>query len=216
MSEKRHDLGPLTVEEFLKFENVSRSRHEYVGGRVYALSGTTTRHNDIAVNIATRLRAAARGGPCKVYLIDLKVRAGRDRDRIYHPDGVVVCTPHGGDTLLFDDPCLIVEVTSRSTRRIDRGEKADAYMAIPSLRAYLVVEHDRRHVTFFTRGLSGEWEREEIVTTGRLDIPCPQTTLSLDEIYEGVELPPISVNEDDEEWAEEEPELDAWLLGPLE
>ena len=155
--------------------------------------GTNGRHNAIALNVVTRLRAASRNGACSVYIIDLKVRAGRDR--IYYPDGVVVCSPHAGDTLVFDNPCLILEVTSRSTRRIDRGEKLDAYLAIPSLRAYVIAEQDRRHVTFHSRELDGAWSREEVVSSGAMMLPCPATTLTLDDVYEGIELPPATVRE---------------------
>lgn len=197
MTEKRTGLGPLSAEEYLTFENASSTRHEYVAGRVYAMSGATARHNKIALNVVMSLRAAARGGPCEVYLVDLKVRAARDR--FYYPDGVVVCTPHDGDTLVFDDPCLVVEVTSRGTRRVDRGEKLDAYLALTALRAYLIVEHDRRHVTLYTREPAAEWTRQEVVTSGDLVLPCPAMTLSLDEVYEGVELPPLRVREDDDD-----------------
>jgi Uma2 family endonuclease len=209
MSPRHPGLGPLTVEEFLAFENASTLKHEYVAGRVYAMAGTTARHNRIVGNIVRRLDAAADGSGCKTYFIDLKVRA--PGDRIYYPDAVVVCTPHDDETLIFDDPCLVVEVTSRSTRRIDRGEKLDAYLAIASLRGYLIAEHDRRHVTVYVRDVRGDWEREEIVTSGRVELPCPATTLSLDDIYEGVAMPPLRLREGVDE------EDDAWvgLLGPL-
>jgi len=206
--------GPLTVEEFLKFENASSRRHEFVGGRVFAMSGTTARHNSIALNINRRLHALSSGGPCRSYAIDLKVLA--PQDRVYYPDGVVVCTAHDSDTLIFGDPCLIVEVTSRSTRRIDRGEKLDAYLAMVSLRGYVVVEHDRRHVTLYSRDADDAWMRDEIVTTGRMRLPCLDADLSLDEIYESVDLPPLRVRED--EFSEDddvEPELEdddeAWV-----
>ena len=151
---------------------------------MYARAGASARHNTIALNIHTRLRTAAHGGPCHAYVIDLKVRAARDR--IYYPDGVVVCAPHDGDTLVIDEPCLIVEVTSRATRRLDRGEKLEAYLAIPSLRGYLVAEHDRRHVTLYSRRAGGEWRRDEVVTSGSVELPCPATTLSMDDVYEGI------------------------------
>ena len=128
-------------------------------------------------------------------------RCAQPRDRIYYPDGVVVCSPHAGDTLVFDDPCLILEVTSRSTRRIDRGEKLDAYLAIPSLRAYIIAEQDRRHVTLYSRELGGAWNREEVVSSGAMMLPCPATVLTLDEVYEGIELPPATVRENDD-WEE--------------
>ena len=184
----------MSVEEFLDAERLSPTRHEYVAGQVYAMAGTTGRHNAIALNVVTRLRAAARNGPCAAYIVDLKVRAAPDR--IYYPDGVVVCTPHDGDTLVFDEPCLVLEVTSRSTRRIDRGEKLDAYLAIPSLRAYVIAEQDRRHVTLYSREVGGSWNREEVVSSGTMKLPCPPTVLTLDDVYEGVEMPPPTVRED--------------------
>lgn len=197
------ELGPLTVEDFLIFERRSSRRHEFVAGRVYALSDTTTRHNRIVSNVHVRLRAAAAGTTCAAYVIDLKVLVARDR--VYYPDGVVVCEPHDGETLLFENPCLIVEVTSPATRRLDRGEKLDAYLATPSLRGYLIAEHDRRHVTLYSRSGGGAWHREELVGTGTVNLPCLGAVLSLDDVYDGVELPPLRVREEDplpaSEWA---------------
>lgn len=198
MSKHPADAAFVSLDEYLRFENASPTRHEFVAGRVYAMSGTTARHNQIVTNIHARLRAAAAGGRCRAYVIDLKVRAGRDR--VYYPDGVVVCTPHAGDTLMFDDPCLVVEVTSRSSRRIDHGEKLDAYLRIPSLRGYLIAEHDRRQVTLHVRGANAsEWDRIEVATTGHVPIPCLESKISLDEIYEDVELPPLRVSEEPDE-----------------
>lgn len=209
--------GPLTVEEFLKFENASSRRHEFVAGRVYLMSGTTFRHNRIALNIVTRLRTIAGSGPCQAYAIDIKVRV--PSDRIYYPDCLVTCGPHEGDELIAQAPCMIVEVTSRNTRRIDRGEKLDAYLAMPSLRGYMIAEHDRRHVTLYSRDQDDAWMRDEFVTTGSLRLPCLDADLSLDEIYDAAELPPLRVREDgiweDDDGAELDPEdaddEEAWM-----
>ena len=35
----------MTVEEYLRFDEGSPARHEYVAGEVYAMSGVTFRHN---------------------------------------------------------------------------------------------------------------------------------------------------------------------------
>jgi Uma2 family endonuclease len=201
MTKKSLARGPLSLEEFLAFENGAPERHEFVRGRVFAMSGTTVRHNRVATNIYKKLDAAARGGPCQVYVIDLKVQASSDR--VYYPDAVVVCAPHDDATLMFDAPCLVVEVTSRSTRRVDRGEKLDAYLAMPSLRGYLIAEHDRRHVTLYTREPGGEWMREEVVGSGEATVPCPHVSLSLDDIYDGVEPVPLHVREDAEDATED-------------
>lgn len=188
--------GPITLDEYLRLEERSPLRHEYVGGRIFVLQGSTARHNRIAANVHARMHELARGGPCAAYVIDLKVRAARDR--VYYPDVVLVCAPHDGNTLIFDEPCIVVEVTSPSTRRTDRGEKVDAYLALPSLRGYLVVEHDRPYVTLYTRaGRDDAWEREEFVTAGAIPLPCVDAAISLEAIYAGVEFPPRTLRESD-------------------
>jgi Uma2 family endonuclease len=128
-----------------------------------------------------------------VYFCDLLVRA--DPNRIYYPDCVVVCNPHAGDTVMFDEACLVVEVTSRSTRRTDRGEKLDAYLRMPSLRGYLVIEQTRRHMTAYVRDAAGEWRREEAMAAGSIQLPCLDVPLTLAQVYKGVDLPPLRVRE---------------------
>jgi Uma2 family endonuclease len=114
MRRPQPERGPLTVAEFLSIEKSARRRHEYVDGHLYQVEATTTRHNAIIANVSNRLRKDSEGGPCSVYFCDVLVRA--NANRIYYPDCVVVCTPHDGDTVMFDEASLVVEVTSRSTR----------------------------------------------------------------------------------------------------
>ena len=40
--------------------------------------------------------------------------------------------------------------------------------------------------------MAGEWQREDLVTEGRVPIPCLDVELTLDEIYERVELPAVA------------------------
>ena len=188
-------LGPLTVDEFLRIEDGAERRHEYVGGHLFPVEATTTRHNAIIRNVTARLHAAASGGPCSVYFCDILVRA--DATRIYYPDCVVVCTSHSGETVIFDEACLVVEVTSRSTRRTDRGEKLDAYLSMPSLRGYIVIEQTRRHMTAYLREATGEWRREEAMAAGSIQLPCLDAPLTLADVYHGVDLPPLRVREGD-------------------
>lgn len=198
MRQETLPLGPLSIDEYLALEESATVRHELVAGRVYQMSGPTLRHNQIATNILRRLAALTPGTPCRVYLIDVKVRAGSDR--IYYPDVVVACGAQEQDAVIVDAPCVIVEVTSPSTRRTDRGEKLDAYLALASLRGYLVVEHDRRHVTAYGREIETQWKREEVVMSGTVHVACLDGELSLDDVYAGVEMP-SRVREDDVEWA---------------
>jgi Uma2 family endonuclease len=178
---------PITIEEYLALEASSAVRHEYVAGEVYAMTGATKRHNLLLGNIATRLRIAAAGGPCRVFTESVKVRAGRNI--IYYADVMVACGPDGGDPLVEDAPCLIVEVLSPSTESIDWREKALVYKDIPSLRSYAIVYQDSRRVERWSRDERGDWWHSDVAERGLVPLPCPEPGLemTLDEIYRGAE-----------------------------
>jgi len=183
-------LPTMTVEEYFRFEETSPVKHEYVAGEVYAMSGVTARHDRIATNVLVRLSLVARSGPCDVFSDSMRVQIAPDR--YYYPDVTVVCTPVAGSDIVARNPCVLVEVTSPSTARIDRGEKLDAYRSIATLQAYLIIDHRRRRVERHWRdALGSEWRREEILGEGRARVPCLDVDLTLDEIYERVELPSV-------------------------
>jgi Uma2 family endonuclease len=177
----------LTVEEYLDLERESSVRHEYVAGSMYALAGASKRHNLIAGNIFRTLGSAAAGGPCRVYMSDVKLRASEDV--FYYPDVMVACGPDEGDPFVEDAPCLLIEVASPSTATTDRREKLVAYKRIPTLEAYVIVEQDRRHVQRFWRDPEGVWWDAELVDEGQVPMACLGASMSLDEIYAGVDLP---------------------------
>ena len=180
---KPHDS--LTIAEYLKLEESATVRHEYVSGEIFAMVGATKRHNRIIGNISGHLWEAARGGACRVYSESVKLRVADDV--IYYPDVMVACGPEGDDPLVEDDACLVVEVVSPSTETIDPREKLAAYKRMSGLEAYLIVSQDRKWVERHFRTESGTWRRADLVDEGSSPVPCPETTLTLDEIYEGLE-----------------------------
>jgi Uma2 family endonuclease len=192
----------LTVAQYLELEELSTVKHELVGGELYAMTGTTIRHNRIAGNVFARLKAAERRGPCRVFIADIKVRAGEDV--VYYPDLVVMCGTSEPSDVVASSPCAIVEVTSRGTARIDRGEKLAAYRNLASLQIYLIVDQYRRRVTCHRRDDAGQWRTIDVEQAGTIDIPCPRSQLTLDEIYEDVELPPLGVAEPEPDGEESE------------
>lgn len=172
----------FTVEEYLELEEQSEIRHEYIGGVLYALAGGSARHNRIALNIAAILLGKARGGPCHVFMSDMRL----DVDKVFYYPGVMVCCEEleAENPTFRNDPCLLIEVLSPSTAAKDRREKLLAYRQIPTLRAYLIVDQDVRHVERHFRVDGGEWQRADIVNDGSVPIPCPDTELTLERIYE--------------------------------
>lgn len=180
----------LSVEEYLRREARATVRHEYVAGHVYAMTGATVRHTRIVGNIYAYLRHATAGSRCHPYTHDLKVRVGEDR--FYYPDVLVTCEPLDDDAVYCTAPCLIVEVSSPSTRATDRREKLIAYGTLTSLIAYLVVDHRRRRVEWWVPDGQGALHlRDAVSGDGAIDVPCPRTSLPLAAIYAGVTLPTL-------------------------
>jgi Uma2 family endonuclease len=181
-----HPHKPLTVEEYLALEETASRKHEYVAGEIYAPAGAINRHNTIAGNIYARLWNAARGTDCRVYNSDTKARVAEDV--FYYPDAMVVCGDDdtGNDAVYQDKPCVVVEVTSPPTASVDRREKLAAYKKVPSLRAYLVVAQDERRVERHWRDEEGAWWHADLSGEWRVPVPCPETELTVDGIYDGL------------------------------
>ena len=166
----------------------SEIKHEYVGGVVYAMAGVTREHNLISINICTALRPHVRGGPCAVYLADVKLHLKTLADEVfYYPDVMVGCDKRDTHPLYLDYPKIIVEVSSESTERVDRREKRWAYQTIETMEEYLIVSQDRREATIFRR--ANDWNAE---TLNRPDqsilFKSIDLLLPLSSVYEGVNL----------------------------
>jgi Uma2 family endonuclease len=188
----------MTVEEYSQFEEESAIKHEYVAGDVYAMSGATARHNLIAGTVFARFFAAESGTACRVFMSDMRLEAADDK--YYYPDVLVVCAGIAESDIVARKPCVVVEVTSPGSARIDRSEKLEAYRAIPSLRTYLIVDHRRRRVERHWRDTSGEWVRAEIAgdDEAAIPVPCLDIDLTLDAIYRRVDLPAVGEPDADE------------------
>jgi Uma2 family endonuclease len=187
----------VSVEDYLAGEFASPARHEYVGGVIFAKAGGRNVHNLIASNTLGSLHARLRGKRCRVYNSDTKIRIRTDRhERFYYPDVPVICESNPPTDSFQDKPAVIFEVLSKTTERADRGEKMDAYLTIPTLRVYALVEQTSAAVIVFRRVGTG-FERE--VYEG-LDAVLPlsdiEVELPLSEIYEGVQFTPESGNEE--------------------
>jgi Uma2 family endonuclease len=177
----------LTPEEYLAGELQSEIRHEYINGEVFAMAGASETHNRIALNIAFYLRAAARGGPCGVFINDMKLRI-RGGERFYYPDIALCCDRSDREAYYKDRPCLIAEVLSSSTAKTDRREKWLVYREIPQLRYYLLVNSERPEVEYFRRAEEGGWELGRLEPGEVLKVECEgyRAELRFEELFEDV------------------------------
>ena len=149
------ELAParfITVEEYLAGEELTEQKHEYLAGVVYAMAGGTFAHSAIATNLLIALGAQLHGKKCRPLNSDMKLRIRFvDHTRFYYPDVQVVCRPNPPEDHFQDEPALVFEVVSESTRRIDEQEKRAAYLSIPTLGAYVLIEQDRPAATVWRR-----------------------------------------------------------------
>ena len=181
----------VSVEDYLQLEADSPVKHEYIAGAVYAMSGGRNVHQLISTNVTVALATALRGRPCRAYNSDTKIRIRLPgQTRFYYPDASVICRENSQLDTYQDEPVLVVEVLSSSTRRIDLSEKKDAYLSIPSLCLYIVCETGGRSVTAWRRTEDGflqeSWQQPEA------QIPLPELgiVLNVADLYEGVEFSP--------------------------
>jgi Uma2 family endonuclease len=104
------------------------------------------------------------------------------------PDVSAVCQPNPANDSFQDKPAVIFEVLSENTGRIDFGEKREAYLTIPSLTVYAMVEQDTAAVVVYRRSAKG-FERE-VYQGLKAVLPLAEIgiELSLGDIYENVEF----------------------------
>ncbi|QBQ56432.1 Uma2 family endonuclease [Nitrosococcus wardiae] len=173
----------LSPEEYLASELGSHVRHEYIAGRVFAMVGASQRHNLIAGNIHFALRSHLRGGPCRAFISEMKVRIG-SADSFYYPDVVVSCAPDDKEPYYLTQPCLIAEVLSPATEAIDRREKPLAYQQLPSLKEYLLVSQEQPKVELYRRRDEDEWWLEAYEAGETILLESLNRALPLAVVYE--------------------------------
>ena len=181
-----------TIEDYVRFEESVETKHEYVYGSIIAMAGGTLNHAALAAQVIGQLGQAARGSDCgcRVFSSDLRVRIANER-LILYPDATVVCGAVRADTRDTNavvNPVLIVEVTSPSTARYDRGKKYGYYQRLPSLREYVLVSHSQPLIEVFRRTDDGVWALSEEAASGELRLTSMNAVLNVDQLYAGLTL----------------------------
>ena len=180
----------ISIADYLAGEEISDVKHEYLGGTDHAMAGATNQHNIVAVTILGILFGMLRGKSCQAFNSDTKIHIKfPDHTRFYYPDAMVVCEPNPASDHFQDQPVVIVEVLSDSTRRADLVEKRDAYLTLPSLKVLIFVEPEFPSVTVHRAKAEGGFDVERHSGL-EASVPLPEIEafLPLSEIYERVKL----------------------------
>lgn len=177
----------ISVEDYLEGEKVSPVKHEFVEGEVYAMAGGTGDHNLISGELYGLLWEHLRGSKCQPFINDIRVRV--TKSVYYYPDVLVSCEESPEDPHFRNKPILIIEVTSPSTKNVDRREKLLFYQQMPSVLEYVVVDQHKMNVEVHRRQPNGGWityyfnESSDIVELTSVDLTIP-----LPELYRRVQF----------------------------
>jgi Uma2 family endonuclease len=175
----------MSVEEYFELEeNHPDTRYEYLDGYVYMMSGGSANHAAISGNIYAILKSALRGGPCRAYNSDMKVRVSEKR--YFHPDVTVSRDPRDrGTTAILQSPRLVVEVLSPSTEARDRGRKLQCYLACPSVEEYLLVDARSIRIEIY-RKEQKKWIYEAFGADDEVELTTLGVRFPIEDAYEDV------------------------------
>lgn len=182
----------MTPEQYLEWEEQQEIKHEYLDGEVYAMTGGTLPHNDIAGNLFTLLKAHVKGRGCKIQIADGKVKVS-EAGSFFYPDVVVSCDERDKTAMKhLQYPCVIAEVLSPSTERFDRGKKFRSYRRLSSLKEYVLLSAEQKIVEVFRLNDKGLWELQTYGEEDELQLTSINFSCAIALLYEDVILEPES------------------------
>jgi Uma2 family endonuclease len=186
-----------TIAEYVELEKRSSIKHEYINGEIRvmggvaddgeisAMGGGTIAHARLAVVIGSMLSRQLEGRRCAVFSSDARLRIEAE-DAITYPDLVVCCgsvDAHPNDRLAIVNPVAIVEITSPSSDRYDRGAKLDRYKLIDTLRDIVIVAYREREIEVHHRNADGTWTVARGSVGERVNVNSINCVLDVDAVY---------------------------------
>jgi len=181
-----------TPEEYLELEAKAKAKNEYRNGEIIPMTGGTTNHNQLALNLAISLSLALDDLDYRTYIGDVKLWIPRYREFTY-PDVMVIAGEpiyYGKNSTVITNPVLIAEVLSQSTRDYDQGDKFLYYRSIPEFKEYILIDQIKYHVMQYIRNTQNQWtlieyEAEDDI----LYLPSiNNVNLSLKQLYKKVDF----------------------------
>lgn len=176
---------PMTMDQFLIWEEAQELRFEFDGVQPIAMAGGTAAHSAIQRNVLFSLTGRLRGMPCQPHGSELKIQVA---GRIRYPEAFVVCTPVSPRSKVVADPVVVFEVLSDGTANDDLVVKNAEYRATPSIQRYVVLQQTHAGAIVFAR--KGEDWVTELVSGEEAVLRMPEIGIEipLAELYTDVDL----------------------------
>jgi Uma2 family endonuclease len=178
-----------TPEEYLELEEKADYKNEYRDGEIISMTGGTTNHNKLALNLATGLNVALNDLDYEIYIGDVKLWIPRYREFTYPNVMVIEGQPvyYSTNTTIVTNPVLIVEVLSKSTKDYDRGDKFLYYRSIPEFKEYILIDQTKYYVMQYVKTSENQWILTEYETEdAMINLSSINVELSLKQLYKKV------------------------------
>jgi Uma2 family endonuclease len=176
----------ITVDEFLtlEFSGAEGFRVELDNGVISMMAGGSVRHARIQRNLIGLLYASLKGSGCSPYGSDVGVRT-HDLSLRY-PDVTIICghNDEQSDALFeIDNPRVVFEILSPSTRRLDLETKLQEYCATVSLDAIIYIDPDAETIRILRRNADRGWDDREVEPGADVVLTSLGVTLSRADIF---------------------------------
>ena len=181
----------FSLEYYLKQEEQADFKSEYLDGKIIPMTGGTTNHNQIAVNITTELNIALKNLDYRVYMGDVRLWMP-ERQIFTYPDimvikGSPIYYENRKDTIV--NPTLIIEILSPSTQSYDREGKFIAYRSIKSFQEYVLISQTQIYGEKFVKTGEKQWSLQEYYLEDNfITLELGNVYLKFTDIYHKVDL----------------------------
>lgn len=181
--------APASYAEYLAIAGLTEHRLEYINGVIVAMAGGSHVRSALggrfAMLFGTRVRT-----PCRAYSPDQRFWIAATA-RARFSDGAVICgtpeaPPHDPQAAI--NPTIVLEVLSPSSVGDDEGDKRADFQSLETLKAYVLMAQDSRHVRVYRRDDRGGWRPlpDQYRDGEVLDLPGLATSIAVAEIYDGI------------------------------
>ncbi len=181
----------ITVADYLALDRRAEFKSEYLNGEMFALAGASRQHNELKENLIGEIFGQLKGGRCRSYSSDQRVKV-RKTGLYTYPDFLIVCgepefDPEDEDTLI--NPQVIFEILSDSTESYDRGGKFRHYRNIESMKEYVLVSQWEMMIERYVRETSGKWSLTIFEgPAAEFALESVPVRVAMSEIYRNVKL----------------------------
>ncbi|MGI2908787.1 Uma2 family endonuclease [Tolypothrix sp. VBCCA 56010] len=178
----------LTPDEYFAWEATQLEKHEYINGKVYAMSGGSVNHSRIAIRFTAMFDSHLENTGCITGNSDVKVNIFGSNNYTY-PDASVTCDDRDKTTTQYITyPCLIVEVLSKTTEAYDRGGKFRMYRQNPALIDYLLVSSTSIEIDLYHKNDAGDWLIINYKAGDAIELKSIKLNFPIEQVYRGLTL----------------------------